>query len=38
VERKDLRRAADQLPTSPFSGNAQMKQLLNMACGNARTT
>ncbi len=38
VERKDLRRAADQFPTSPFSGNAQMKQLLNMACGNVRTT
>ncbi len=38
VERKDLRRAADQFSTSPFSGNAQMKQLLNMACGNARTT
>jgi hypothetical protein len=32
VERKDLRRAADQFPTSPFSGNAQMKQLMNMAC------
>ncbi len=38
VERKDLRRAADQFPTSPFSGNAQMKQLLTMACGNVRTT
>ncbi len=38
VERKDLRRAADQFPTSPFSGNAQMKQLLNMACASVRTT
>jgi hypothetical protein len=38
VERKDLRRAADQFSTSLFSGNAQMKQLLTMACGHARTT
>jgi hypothetical protein len=37
VERKDLRRAADHFPTSPFSGNAQMKQLLNMACGTVTT-